>query len=187
MKFYILSHLSYEEDKLKSSLQSNILLFSDKYDKILSTRETQKNYILQHLSETRDKKDIQVFDTPATFENYTDGVISTNILITAGRTKHLLIINTIQASPKTKETPEDLNLGNLVTLRPEAVSAIQTMERSTSYRGLPSRTLVAKVTKKEEKTVEVMICAIATSSPTNTSAMGSLYNVPKEYLKRLYI
>lgn len=180
MKFYALTYVSFDKNKgFATSLQSNLLLFSDKYDIIAATKQAQKESIVRHLTETLGKP-IQTQETIPTCNT-----AIYNTCITAGDAVHLLIINTVEAIPKSSN--EDLDLGDFVTLKPEAVEAIRTMENVSNYRGVPSTLKIAKVIKKNAETIEVLICAIKTPNLTSTDCMAQRHTVPKDFLKKVYI
>lgn len=185
MKFYTLTHVSFNQtaNSYLNNLQSNLLLFSDKYDTIVSAKITQKDYIIKHLKETHDRKDVYVQETPTTCTTLN----ASNTYITAGNMVHLLIINTVEASPKT--TTDTLSQGDFVTLTAEAVEALREMENSGRGGYAPHILKLAKVTNpnKSNNSAEIMICAVNTARITSTDYMGRLYDIPKEYLKKVYI
>lgn len=181
MKFYALTHVSFDKTKdFSSTLQSNLLIFSDKYDIIVSTKQAKKEDIIQHLKQTLDKKAISTQETTTTCD-----LSITNTCIVADNLVHLLIVNVVEATPRTKK--EELIPGDFVTLTPEAVEAIQTMENNLNYNELPSNFKLGKVIEVLKDKIKIMICAIKTSNPTNTNYMTGQYVVPKTFLKKVYI
>lgn len=180
MKFYALTYINFDKAKgIATSLQSNLLLFSDKCDIILATKQAQKESIIRHLTETHGKT-VQTQETSTTC----DKVIN-NTCITADNAVHLLIVNVVEAIPKSNN--DIVTLGDFVTLKPEAVEAIRTMETLPSYRGTPSNLKLAKVIKDETENVEIMLCAAQTANLTSTEHMANKYTVPKNFLKKVYI
>lgn len=184
MKIYTLIHISLDTNKTyHAGTTSNILLFSDKYAKILEGQQQQKNLLIKHLTETLDKKDIQISER-STYP----GVPLNDIFIQAGSIKHMLLVSIIETEPKSSETKETYNPGDLVTLKNEAKEAIQIMEyNNTGYNGPTSKLLVAKVLEDKGDTLKILNCAVKTSTTTDTTGMGVIRTVAKEYVRKLYV
>lgn len=180
MKFYALTYVNFDQSKgFTASLQSNLLLFTDKYDIIMATKQAQKESIIRHLTETHGKA-IQTQETVPTCE-----ATIYNTCITAGSTVHLLIINTVEAIPKS--TNEPITPGDFVTLTAAGIEAIQSMETTSAYRGAPSCMKLAKVLKTETEQIEIMICAVKLLNNGSTEYMGQKYRIPKDFIKKVYI
>jgi hypothetical protein len=181
MKFYALTYVSFDKTKdFSHTLQSNLLTFSDKYDIIIATKQAQKEAIVRYLEQTLDKNKISIQETTQTCD-----LSITNTCISAGNLVHLLIVNVVEAIPRT--TKEELIPGDFVTLTPEAVEAIQTMEDNLNYNELPSNFKLGKVIEVLKDNIKIMICAIKTSNPTYTDYMTNKYVVPKTFLKKVYL
>ena len=183
MKFYTLTHISYNTLRGFDSLQSNLLLFSDKCDKIIKAQTQQEKYIRQHLSETLEDKNISTFEKSASSDNTQ---LNSVILKTPSRI-HMLIVNEITAEPKTDDNIEP---GDFVTLKKEAIEAIRELLRvNPSYSGVKTNLKLARVVGEgnTENDVKIMVCATNASQYSSTSEMGAIYLTPKSYLKKVYL
>jgi hypothetical protein len=189
MYFYTLTHVTYDKRRpIEATLQSNVLLFSEKYDIIYSTLQQQEQYIIQHLKETHEIKDIK---TEHAVANLRIGLDTTrtplNSIIETPTYVHLLVINQLFAEEKTEdEKDKALQLGDFVVLKQEAQDAI----RARLVDNIPRNLKLAKIISIDtDDTATIMCLALdtSTSSPTNTDYVGARCTIPLKWLRRIYL
>lgn len=179
MKLYTLTYIYYKTPTISSSLQSNILLFSDKYDKIEKSLYQQKDYILQHLKETHDHTEI-LTETVYAQSNEHSGYI-----IKANNNTYMLLVSTMQTEVR---TPQDINLnpGDFATLFPEAIEVLKQENSRYGYFD-PYKYKIVKILSIKDNKATVMVIGVSHDKPSDTSGVTATITLPVQWLKRIYI
>ena len=179
MKIYTLIYVTFDTTK-SQNFNASVLLFSDNYDKIIRAKATQKESIIKHLEEVYGKSNIEEIYVPCTSD-----ANLTNYCYKAKTSYHMLVVSTITAEPKTnKEKVEALNVGDLVTIKPEALEATKYNDAA-DIKYLK----VAKITDISQTEARIMFCALQNPSAhiNSTSGMAANKIVPISWLQKLYI
>jgi hypothetical protein len=179
MKLYTLTYIYYKSPNIGTSLQSNILLFSDKYDKIEKSLYQQKDYILQHLKETHDCTEI-LTETVYAQSNEHSGYI-----IKANNNTYMLLVSAIETEVK---TPQDINLnpGDFATLFPEALEVLKQDNSKYGYFD-PYRFKIVKILSIKDNKASVMVIGVDNNKPNDTSGLTATCTLPVQWLKRIYV
>lgn len=179
MKLYTLTYIYYKTPNIGTSLQSNILLFSDKYDKIEKSLYQQKDYILQHLKETHERTEILTEAVYAQSNEHSGYVIKAN------NHTYMLLISTMQTEVK---TPQDINLnpGDFAVLFPEALEVLKQDNSKYGYFD-PYKYKIVKILSIKDNKATIMVIGVSNSKPNDTSGMTATVTLPVQWLKRIYI
>ena len=180
MKLYAVYFTYFKKSNISQTLNTNLLLFSEKYSIIEQTVEKQKNYIIQHIKDTYETDIYTVENTiPQNKSNLQSVQIQHNDLI------YLITVNEIQAEPKTEEfKTEELKPGDLVTLKPEAIEQLKIYP---SQYNTNTTISIYKIVSILGDKVDALVCAVKTDRPSDTTQMGARHSVPKAWLKKVYL
>ena len=179
MKRYTLTYIYYKTPNISANLQSNILLFSDKYDKIEKSLIQQKDYILQHLKETHDNTETSTETVYAQSNEHSGYVIK------AGNHVYMLLVSSMQTEVR---APQDINLnpGDFATLFPEALEVLRQDNSKYDYFD-PNKYKIVKILSIKDNKATVMVIGIANNKPNDTSGLTATATLPVQWLKRIYI
>ena len=179
MKLYTLTYIYYKTPNISANLQSNILLFSDKYDKIEKSLQQQKDYILDHLKDTHDFTEIDLETISTTDRDHSGYVIKADSHV------YMLLVSSIQTETR---TPQDFNLspGDFATLVPEAIEVLKQGSGRYDYFD-PNRFKIVKILSIKDNNATVMVVGVANTKPNDTSGLTATASLPIQWFKRIYI
>ena len=176
MTFYTLTIIYYKKDQINSSFNTNLLLFSDKYDIIRARLEKQKEDLINFIKEAHEVKESNIdISTPRYTTN--PNTLYESYVITAKEHTWIIFISKLEKTEKTNESPV---LNDFVKLKPEA---IEVLKQDGSY-NISSDMLIGQVVAISKQTTRV--CELVFKDPTH-GHRNHIATVPSNFLQKVIL